>query len=126
MSAIQLRILITGLFFLIIFLSGIYLNRTGKPYNGIILTIHKLISLGTVVFLVITFRRIIQTSAPGAVELTGLVITGLLFLGSIITGGLLSIPKPMPAIVLKLHEITPYLTLLFTVVTLYLLTCCKL
>jgi hypothetical protein len=49
------------------------------------------------------------------------VSTGLFFLGTIITGGLLSTGKPMPAAILTIHQITPFLTVFSTAVTLYLL-----
>jgi hypothetical protein len=45
----------------------------------------------------------------------------LFFAGNVATGGLLSTDKTMPAVILKLHQITPYLTVLSTAVTLYLL-----
>ena len=126
MNAIQLRILVTGIFYLFIFLSGIWLNRSGKPYNGIILAIHKLISLGTVVFLVITICRISRISPLSIIQWIVSIITGLLFLGTMITGGMLSIPKLMPKVFSKLHRITPILTVLSTAVTLYFLFACKL
>jgi hypothetical protein len=51
-----------GLFFLFIFLSGIWLSYSGKPVNVIILTIHKLISLAAVVFLIVTIYQINQVA----------------------------------------------------------------
>ena len=121
MNANQLRIIGSGLFYLLIFLSGFWLTRSGKPYNVIVLTIHKLISLAAVVFLVITIYQANQVAKLSAIELVAGVVTGLFFLGTIVTGGLLSVDRPMPAIVLWLHRITPFLTVLSTAVTLYLL-----
>ena len=121
MSATQLRIVGAGLFFLFIFLSGFWLSRSGKPLNGIILTIHKLISLAAAVFLVITIYQINQVATLSAIELTAGVVTGLFFLGTGIPGGLLSTDKPMPAAILMMHQITPFLTALSTAATLYLL-----
>jgi hypothetical protein len=121
MSTTQLRVVGAGLFFLFIFLSGIWLSHSGKPLNGIILTIHKLISLAAVVFLVMTIYQINQAAKLSAIELIAGVVTGLLFLGAIISGGLLSTGKPMPATLLMMHQITPFLTVLSTAVTLYLL-----
>jgi hypothetical protein len=120
MSATVLRGVGAGLFFLFIFLSGFWLSRSGKPFNGVILTIHKLISLAAAVFLVITMVRINQVAALSGIEMTTVVVTGLLFLGTGITGGLLSIDKPMPAAILTIHQITPFLTVLSTAATLYL------
>jgi hypothetical protein len=126
MNNIHLQIIRVVLFFLFIFLSGSWLKKSGKPYNGIFLTIHKLISLAAVVFFVITIQRRSQASALSAVELTALVVAGLLFLGTMITGAMLSVRKPMPAAIFKLHRITPYLTVFSAAVAMYLLTCCKL
>jgi len=54
------------------------------------------------------------------IGLTACVVTGLFFLGTIIAGGLLSTGKPMPAAILTMHQITPFLTVFSTSVTLYL------
>jgi hypothetical protein len=121
MGTTQLRVVGAGLLYLFIFLSGIWLSKSGKPFNVIILTIHKLISLAAVVFLVITIYQINQVAKLSAIESIVSVVTGLLFLGTIISGGLLSTDKPMPAAILTMHQITPFLTVLSTAVTLYLL-----
>ncbi len=125
MSTNQLRVVGAGLFYLFIFLSGIWLSHSGKPLNVIILTIHKLISLAAVVFLVMTIYRINQVAKLSAIELIAVVVTGLLFLGTVISGGLLSTDKPMPAAILTMHQITPFLTVLSTAVTIYLLASAK-
>jgi hypothetical protein len=90
-------------------------------YNVIILTIHKLISLAALVFLAITVYRINQSSTLNPLELTTGMVTGLLFIGTITTGGLLSTDKSMPAAILIIHQILPFLTVIATAATLYLL-----
>ncbi len=121
MNMIQLRVAGVGLFFLFIFLSGFWLSHSGKSLNTIILTIHKLISVAAVIFLIVIIYRTNQISNLSTIELIAGVITGALFISTIISGGLLSTNKPMPDAVLKIHQITPYLTLLSTALTLYLL-----
>lgn len=121
MGTTQLGVVGAGLFFLLIFLSGYWLSNSGKPLNVIILTIHKLIGLAAGVFLVMTVYRIHQVAPLSPVEITTIVVTVLFFAGNVATGGLLSTDKPMPAVILKLHQITPFLTVLSTAVTLYLL-----
>jgi hypothetical protein len=110
-----------GLSFLLIFLSGIWLSRSGKPLNNIILTIHKLISLAAAVFLVVTIYQTNQVATLSGIEAIAAGVTGLLFLGTGIAGGLLSTDKPVPAAISWMHRITPFLTVLSTAVTLYLL-----
>ncbi|MFL7793024.1 MAG: hypothetical protein AB8I69_12845 [Anaerolineae bacterium] len=116
-----ISIIVAGLVFVVIFASGYWLSRAGKPYSVIVLTVHKLISLAAVVLLVIVMIQANQVAALSALELIAGVITGLFLLGLMATGGLLSVDKQMPAIVLKLHQIAPYLTLVAAAATLYLL-----
>ena len=119
MSIKQLGIAV--LFYLFIFVFGYWLGHSGKPYNTVIFTLHKLISVGAVVFLVTVIYQRNHAVGLSAIELIAVVVTGLFFLCAIITGGLWSIGKPMPEIILRLHHIIPYLTVLSTAVTLYLL-----
>jgi hypothetical protein len=120
MSNVQSRAVAAGLFFLFIFLSGLWLSHSGRPLNVIILTIHKLVSLAAIAFLVITLSQINRVAPLGATELTVSILTGVFFLGTIATGGLLSTGKPMPAVVLTMHQVIPILTLLSTTATLFL------
>jgi len=121
MSTGQLQLVVAGLFALFIFLSGFGLHRSGKPYNGIVFNIHKLIALAAVVLFVITMYRTNRVAALSPVEFLAGVVTGLLILGLFVTGAQVSIDKPMPAVVLKLHHITPYLAVLSTAATLFFL-----
>ena len=114
------RAIFAGLFFLSIFLSGIWLSRTGRPLNVGISTIHKLISLAAGVFLLVTIHQRNQLVPLSGTEWIAIVVTGLCFLGTVASGGLLSSDKPMPVAVLRVHQIVPVLTMLSTGVTLVL------
>ena len=115
------RAIVVGLFFLLIFLSGIRLSRAGRPLNVGISTIHKLISLAAGVFVLVTTYQRNGVVPLDATEWTAIVVTGLCFAGTVASGGLLSSDKPMPVAVLRVHQIVPVLTALATGVTLYLL-----
>jgi hypothetical protein len=121
MSTTQLRIAGAGLLFLFIFLFGFWLSRSGKPYNQIIFTIHKLIALGAVVFLAVNIYKISQVAPLGGLQIAVIAITALCFVATFVTGALLSIDKVMPEFVLRLHQVTPYLTVLSTAALLFLL-----
>jgi hypothetical protein len=115
------KILITGAFFVFILASGFWLSRLGRPINTIVLTIHKLISVAAVVYLVINVYRINQVTPLTTLEIVACAVAILLFLVMIATGGLLSVEKEMPAFVHTIHRVTPYLVILSTAGTLYLL-----
>lgn len=105
MSTLTSKIMGTGLLFLFVFLSGVWLSNSGKPLNVIILTIHKLIGLATAIFIAVTVYRVNQEAKLSTVALTASVITGLLFLSTIISGGLLSTGKPMAEVISAVHKV---------------------
>jgi hypothetical protein len=121
MNTATMRVVSTGLFFLFIFVSGIWLSRSGRPLNAGILAVHKLVSVAAGVFLIVTMVRLNRVAPLSATEWTAIVVTGLCFLGTAVSGGLLSIDKPMPAAILRAHQIMPVLVVISTAVSLYLL-----
>ena len=112
MSTTQVKLVIVGLLFVFIFLFGFILSRTGKPYPMFIFTLHKLLTLGTVVFLALSINKIAQVSPLNQVQILAVVVTSVLFLATIATGGVISATTSAPEIVIKLHHVMPYLTLL--------------
>jgi hypothetical protein len=121
MSTTQARLVGTGLLFVLIFLSGLWVSRSGKPYNTLPFTIHKLAGLAAGVLLAVIVYQAHQAAPLGAAQITAIAVTVLFFAGTVVAGALLSVDKPMPAVVLKLHQIIPVLTVLSTAGTLYLL-----
>ena len=123
MNTNQLRVVGMGAAFIIMFLSGFWLNRTGKPYGTLIFAIHKLIGVGIGVLLFVMIKQIHQTASLASVEVIAVTVTVLFFLATVTTGSLLSVPisKPMPDIVSTLNKIFPYFTVLSTGIMLYLL-----
>jgi hypothetical protein len=121
MAISQSTVVGAGLFFVFIFVSGSCLSRHGRPFNSVVLTIHKLIALAAGIFVVVTAYRTHQVAALSATMLVPTLVTGPLFLGTGIAGGLLSTNRPAPAAIRRTHRITPFLTVLSTAVTLCLL-----
>jgi hypothetical protein len=116
----SLRAVIAGLFFLVVFLSGKGLSRKGRPLDVGISTVHKLVSLGAGVFLLVTTlqrNRLVPLSVAAWVAI---VVTGLCFLGMAASGGFLSSDRPMPVGVLRLHQVVSVLTALSSGAALYL------
>ncbi len=121
MSSIQARIVGVGLSFLLIFLSGLWVSRSGKPYHAGIFAIHKLIGLVVGILLAMIVLQTHRMDPLGLLEIGAVVVTVLLFVGTVAGGALLSIDRPLPAVVQRLHQVVPVLTVLSTSGTLYLL-----
>ncbi len=121
MSTVQSRIAIIGVLSLCTLFSGIWLSNSGKPINGIIFNIHKLIALATVLLLAVTVFQSRAGIGPQVLIWAAIIVTGLLFLALFITGALLSIIQPTNRVILTIHSIVPLLVVVFTVLTIYLM-----
>ena len=118
-TLIQLTVI--ALLFIIIFASGYRLNKTEKPYNTITFNIHKLIGLAVIAYLIVKIYNINRVSDLSLVEWIICVITGILFIVAIVSGGLLSIEKSVSEAIKKMHKAISFLTVLSTALTLYLI-----
>jgi hypothetical protein len=111
---------VAGVLFLFIFLTGFWLSRSESPYPVIAFNIHKLIALGTLVFIAAGIYKIHQ--APlSLLQTTAIALTNFCYTATILSGGLLNLDKPLPVLVPFIHKVFPYLTILFTAATLFLL-----
>jgi len=120
-NILQLRFVNIGLFFLVIFASGYWLHHSGKPYGAILFNVHKLIGFGLFVLLVVRIFQLNRAAPLSAIEWISFVVAALFFVTTIVFGGLVSIDKSWPAIVSLAHKLLPYLTVISTAVSLYLL-----
>jgi hypothetical protein len=120
MNPLLQKYFIAGLLLLVIVVTGFWVSRSGKPVNQIKMNVHKLIALGTAIFIGLVMYRLNQGNVLHPFEI-GAIITGSVFaVATIITGGLSSLAKPIPIAVI-FHKIMPYPTILSTVAIVYLL-----
>ena len=61
-----------------------------------------------------------RSAALGPTEWFAVAATGICFLATVASGGLLSSEQPRPAAVLRVHQIVPVLTVLSSALTLFL------
>jgi len=124
-------IAVTGLLFLFTLFSGVWLSRnlrlsdprpSGKPITGVIFTVHKLIALVMVIAAGVTIRRLHRGIEFRSIELTAVIIAGLLFLLMFVSGGLLSLGKARNDEILAVHKVASLLTVIPTFGTIYLMT----
>ena len=121
MSGTKLKLVGMGLFALVVFATGFWLSLTGKPYSAIILAVHKLITVAALAFLVATIIQVGKSAKLDAAEFIPTVVTGLLLIATFASGGFLSTGREMPAFVFWIHRILPFLSVIATAETLYIL-----
>ena len=117
----KMKIIYLVVFFLIIFIFGFLVTHNGKPYSVLLLTIHKLTGVAAGVYLVVNAVQMHKEQVLSTGQIASLVATVVCFLGLIVTGGMLSTEKEMPSVVTMVHRYFPYLTVISTAVSVYLL-----
>jgi hypothetical protein len=122
MNTTQVRLLVAGALFLVVFLSGFWLTHHGRPYSAWIVNFHKILSLVAVVFLASAVYMVHQSSPLDGGRILAVAVCGLLIVATIILGGLATIENAsIPFAVVWVHRILPFVTALSTAGTLYLL-----
>ena len=121
MKIIKIRIIATGILILFTIISGIWLSKLGRPLNVVIFAIHKIIALLTTILTVIIIYQLQKNIKLSNVELILIAVTGLIFLIALISGALLSFEKPVNLILLTIHKLTPFLIVVSTALTIYIL-----
>jgi hypothetical protein len=111
-----------GIVFLLTLVFGIWLSLLGKPYNGILFNIHKLVALGTVIVMVNQLSKMLKSADSLALVIALLVLAGLCVVALFASGALLSMDKLDYALMLTIHRVTPFLLVISMVLTIYLLT----
>jgi len=123
MEAISTKLIAAGILFLLTLISGVILSRSSRPLNIGLVTVHKLIALGTMVLIGMAVYQLYKT-ADGKViiEMSVMIITGILFLSLIATGALLTREEmQLPEVVMRIHQAAPLLALISSSISIYLL-----
>ena len=110
-----------GVLFLLTLVFGFWLSRSGKPYNGLIFNIHKLIALAAVVVTAIQTFNALKVIEAQPILIVLLIVIGLCAVALFVTGALMSANKATGPPTLTIHKIAPLLAVLAAIGALYLL-----
>lgn len=104
---------------------GVWVSLTGKPYNGLLFNLHKLIALATLVFLVIRLAAVLKSAPAHAAVMALLIFAAVCVLALFVTGALMSIGIPQYQLVLTVHRIGLVLLPMAMAGALYLLNAAR-
>jgi len=110
-----------GIGFLLTLAFGFWLGRIGKPYNGILFNIHKLIALGTVIVTVMQVYKIHNGLTAQALLIILLVVAGICVVALFSSGAFLSIGNLDYTLMKTIHKIALTLAAVDMVMATYLL-----
>ena len=108
-----------GLLFTLAF--GFWLSRRGKPYNGFLFNVHKLIALGTVIITVMQVHKIHNNLNAQALLIILLVVAGICIVALFASDAFLSIGNLDYALMKTIHKIALSLAAVDMAVATYLL-----
>ncbi len=121
MTVSLLYVLTAVLVFAAIFITGRRLRGIARARNAVVLLAHKVLSLGAVALFAVTAQRVNAETGLGRGVLAAIAAGGVLFVGTMATGGRLSARETTPRAARLLHRILALFTVLVSALALYLL-----
>lgn len=103
--SIAQKIIGSGLLLLLTIILGVWLSSSGKPYNGIIFNIHKLIALALVLFTSISFYSLLKNAEIISIVVL-IIITILSVIALFVSGAFLSIGNTPYSLLKNVHIIS--------------------
>jgi len=116
------KFLAPGILLLLTLVFGVWLSLSGKPYNGILFNIHKLIALSAVVVTGIQLYQLFKGTPIQVPLIVLIILAGLCVLALFFSGAMMSTGKLDYQLMLTIHRIALILITLVMAVTVYLLT----
>ena len=101
------RFIIPGILFVLTLAFGFWLSHVGKPYNGLLFNVHKLIALGAVVLVVIQLTKTPNLLIPVSLVAVGLVLAAFSVIALFVSGALMGAGKLDYLLLLTIHRAAP-------------------
>ena len=118
---IQFKFIIPGIAFLLTLVFGLWLSLSGKPYNGILFNVHKLIALGAVILTVIQLNGVLKSMDIQGLIIILIIIAGLCVVALFASGAFMSIGNQNDAVMLTIHRIAFAVGFIVMALTIYFL-----
>lgn len=115
------RFTIPGILFILTLAFGLWLSKIGKPYNGLLFNVHKLIALGAVVLAIFQLTQIPNLLTPFLLVAVGLLLAALAVIALFVSGAMMSAGKLDYALMLTIHRVAPVVLAIGCALALYLL-----
>ena len=96
---------VPGIAFALTLAFGFWLSRSGRPYDGLLFNIHKLIALAAVVVTVVPLVRMLKSTDLPALTIALLALAALCATGLFVSGALMSAGKLDHALLHTLHRV---------------------
>ena len=112
MESILTKTVIAGAFALFLFVTGGLLKKSGEPYKVPVLIVHKLATLGILVFLIIIVIQHSNTVDYGVLGTTLLILSSIFLIAAVISGGMVTKENAPKKALIALHKISSVLSVI--------------
>ncbi len=99
------RFVVPGAIFVLTVAFGFWLSRLGRPYNGLLFNVHKLIALAAVVFTSVQFVGILKSADPSAFSIALLALAVLCVVGLFVSGARMSADRLNYTLLRTIHRV---------------------
>jgi hypothetical protein len=100
---------------------GFWVSHVGKPYNGLLFNVHKLIALGAVIATIVQLTKVFRNDNSLAFIILLLVVATLCVIALFASGALMSLGKMDYALLLTVHRIAPVVLFIAMVIIILML-----
>jgi len=111
-----------GIVFLLTLVFGFWLSNSGKPYNGILFNIHKLIALGAVVATAMQIYNIFKVMGSQSPIVILVILAAICVVALFASGAFLSIGNLNYQLMKTIHNIAPVLMVNAMALTIHFLS----
>jgi len=115
------RLLNPTLGFLVTIAFGFWLSRLGKPYNGLLFNVHKLIALAAVILAGLAVYQVLKGTDVATLIVLLLVLAALSVIALFVSGALMSAGKGEYRVMKLVHNLSPFILVMAMGTTVYLL-----
>lgn len=115
------RLLNPILGFLVTVAFGFWLSRVGKPYNGLLFNVHKLVALASVILAGLAVYQALKVMDVAALIVLLLALAALSVIALFVSGALMSAGKGEYRVMKLVHNISPFVLVIVMGYAVYLL-----
>jgi hypothetical protein len=115
------QFLLAGILLFLTLAFGFWVSLAGRPYNGLLFNVHKLVALGAVVVTVLQLARTLKAAPAPALIAVLLGLAALSVLALFASGALLSASQRGVALMLLVHRVAPAVLVVALALAVYLL-----
>ena len=111
-----------GIVFALTLIFGLWLSRSGKPYNAILFNLHKLIALGAVILTTMQIYNTFKNMEAQTLIILLIIVAAICAVALFASGAFMSIGNLNYQIMKTIHNVAPVLMVIAMALIIYLLS----